>query len=186
VPDEVRRVVLVGFMASGKTTVAGIVAAALGWEHLDLDREIERAAGRSVAEIFRERGEPAFRRLEDEITTALLGRVPSVWSPGGGWIASPGRLPSLGPGTLSIWLRVSPEAALERAVSSGAARPLLRALDPLGRVRSLLAEREPLYAAADRSVETTGRPPEAVAGDVLEAVGLVDPVLSKLLRTRNG
>jgi shikimate kinase len=188
VADEavgIRRVVLVGLMASGKSTVAARVAVTLGWEHIDLDREIELAAGLSVAEIFRTRGEDEFRRMENEATGRLLERVPAVWSPGGGWGAAPGRLASLGPGTLSVWLRVSPEAVLERAGLEPGTRPLLRAADPLVRITDLLREREPFYRLADLAVETTGRNPEAVAGDVLNAIRSYGPAPQNPLQIRN-
>jgi shikimate kinase len=163
----VRRIVLVGFMCSGKSTVGPALAARLGWEHLDLDREVERRDGRPVPRIFAEEGEPRFRALEAEATAALAGRERVVLSPGGGWITNPALLEALGAGTLSVWLRVSPGEVLARSVSSPGERPLLRGPDPLETVRALLAAREPFYRRADLAVETDGRAPEQVAGQIL-------------------
>jgi shikimate kinase len=84
-----RRVVLWGFMASGKTAVGAALARRLAWEHLDLDAEVVRRAGCSIAELFRTRGEPEFRRLEAEATAAVIDREEVVLSPGGGWITNP-------------------------------------------------------------------------------------------------
>jgi shikimate kinase len=162
-------VVLVGFMGSGKSAVGAVLARRLGWEHLDLDREIEAREGRTIPEIFRTEGERRFRALEAEVTASLAGRTGVVLSPGGGWITSPGLLERLGPGTLSVWLRVSPETVLERVARTRADRPLLDVPDPLAAVRRLLREREPLYARAELVVDTDGRGVAEVAALVQEA-----------------
>src|SRR5690606_38832104 len=96
------RVVLVGFMASGKTTVGRLLAERLGWRHLDLDAEIEREEGRSVAEIFRAEGEAYFRRREAVTGERLLAEPRTVLTPGGGWAADPARLDRLPEGTLTV------------------------------------------------------------------------------------
>jgi shikimate kinase len=162
-PEPVRRVVLLGMMAAGKTAVGAALARRLGWRHVDLDREVERLAGRSVAAIFAADGEAAFRALEARATAALAGEAEVVLSPGGGWITTPGLLESLGPGTLSVWLRVEPEEAVRRSAAAAGERPLLAGPDPLGAVRRLLAEREPLYARAELSVHTAGRTADELA-----------------------
>jgi shikimate kinase len=165
-----RRIVLWGFMASGKTVVGGALARRLGWEHVDLDAEIVRRAGCSIAEVFRTRGEPAFRRLEAEVTAAQIAREGVVLSPGGGWVTHPDHLRQLPTGTLTVWLRVRPESVLERvrADRSGIERPLLDTPDPAAAVRRLLAEREPLYAAAELTLDTDGASIDALV-DRLEA-----------------
>lgn len=157
------RVVLLGFMCSGKSSVAAELAGRLGWEHLDLDREIEAREGRTIPELFRVYGEAYFRRLEAAATEEVAGRRGVVLSPGGGWITGPARLERLGPATLSVWLQVSPEVALERAGSSRGTRPLLDVPDPLAAARRLLAEREPLYRLADMAVSTDTLDPASVA-----------------------
>ena len=166
----VRRVVLVGFMASGKSSVAAELAERLGWEHLDLDREIEAREGRTIPELFRVYGEEHFRALEAALTAEVAARERVVLSPGGGWITNPALLETLGPGTLAVWLRVSPEEVLKRAGPTRGSRPLLDVPDPLARVRSLLALRERLYARADLQVETDGRDTAAVAAEIEEEI----------------
>src|SRR5687768_9084397 len=87
-----QRVVLVGFMGSGKTTVGRQLASRLGWTFVDLDDEVEARAGMSVDELFRARGEAGFRALESEAGAAALGRSATVLAPGGGWSLAPGRM----------------------------------------------------------------------------------------------
>lgn len=163
--DPLRRVVLVGFMGSGKSTVGAELARRLGWEHLDLDREIEAREGRTIPDLFRVYGEGRFRALEAAATEEAAGRARVVLSPGGGWITNPVLLERLGPGTLSVWLRVSPEAVLARVGRSGD-RPLLDVPDPARVVERLLAEREPLYQRADLRVDTDGLAVEEVVDRV--------------------
>ena len=162
------RVVLWGFMASGKSAVGARLAERLGWEYVDLDREIERREGRAIAAIFRDEGEPFFRRLEVETTRALIGRSRLVFSSGGGWITNPEALRLLPPRTLTVWLQVSPETALARVRedSGGAVRPMLDRPDPEAAARALLAAREPLYRTADLTISTEGRAVDALVHDI--------------------
>ena len=162
-PQPIERVVLLGFMAAGKTAVGAELARRLGWEHLDLDREIERREGRAVAAIFAAEGEGRFRELEARATAELASRGRVVVSPGGGWITGAGNLEALGPGTLVVWLRVSPEEAVRRAAAAPGERPLLAGPDPLEAARRLLDARAPLYARAGVHVDTEGRSPGEVA-----------------------
>jgi len=155
--DVIERIVLVGMMCSGKSAVGAALAELLGWTHADLDREIEAHAGRSVREIFAADGEAAFRRMEAEATERIARRTRVVLSPGGGWITNPQLLDALGPGTLCVWLQVSPEEAVRRAGAAPGERPLLAGPDPLGAVRRLLAERERFYARAHLHLLTDGR-----------------------------
>jgi shikimate kinase len=162
-PQPIERVVLLGFMAAGKTAVGAELARRLGWEHLDLDRAIERREGRSVAAIFAGDGERRFRELEARATAELASRSRVVVSPGGGWIAGAGNLEALGQGTLAVWLQVSAGEAVRRASDAPGERPLLAGTDPLEAARRLLEARAPLYARAGLHVDTEGRSPGEVA-----------------------
>jgi shikimate kinase len=157
-------------MASGKSAVGAALAERLGWSHVDLDREIEAAEGRRVADIFAAEGEPAFRALEAAATARVAARTEVVLSPGGGWITRPALLDSLGPDTLSVWLRVSVDEAVRRASASPGERPLLAGPDPAGAVRWLLSEREPLYSRAELHLMTDGRSVPALADDIHSAL----------------
>jgi shikimate kinase len=162
----VQRVVLVGMMCSGKSAVGAALAQRLAWTHLDLDREIERAAGRTVREIFATDGEAAFRRMEAEATARVAQRTDVVLSPGGGWMTNPELLDALGPGTLCVWLRVSPEEAVRRSAAAPGERPLLAGADPLAAIRGLLADRERFYARADFELLTDGRSVGGLAEEI--------------------
>jgi shikimate kinase len=164
------RVVLVGFMGSGKTTVGRLLAHRLGWSFVDLDDEVEAAAGSTVEELFRDRGEAAFRELEAAAGTAALAREHTVLAPGGGWSLAPGRLEALPAGSLSVWLKVSPETAVRRATTMGRVRPLLAGADPIDRARALIAEREPVYARAQLHLDAERSTPAALARAIADQV----------------
>jgi shikimate kinase len=174
----IERVLLWGFMASGKTAVGAALAARLGWTHLDLDDEIVRRAGKSIARIFREDGEAAFRALETAVSRKLLGRTRTVFSPGGGWVTNPGLQEAIPENTLSVWLRVSPETVLERllADTGGPERPLLSTPDPQLHIRRLLAERQPAYSRAALTIPTDDRSVESI---VAEIEAIVRPTLAR-------
>lgn len=168
-PFAPARVVLIGFMASGKTVVGRRLAQRLGWRHVDVDREIEKEEGLPIESIFAQRGEVGFRELEVRITPSISKLDRTVISTGGGWITNPGLFDGLPQDTLTVWLKVSLEEVLRRVAASGdrPVRPLLRGADPPGRLRDLLRSREPLYARAAVVIETEGRSvPEVV--DTLE------------------
>ncbi|HEX6308071.1 MAG TPA: shikimate kinase [Longimicrobiales bacterium] len=165
---RVERCVLVGLAGAGKTTVGARIAEMLGWTFIDIDAEIERATGRSIADLFRSDGEPAFRAMELRLTAGLSSQSNVVLAPGGGWAAQHGALESLGSGTAIVWLRVSPEEAIRRLGGSSRDRPLLAGPDALGRMRELGREREPFYRRADLSVDVDGRTAEEVSRTISE------------------
>lgn len=161
-------IVLVGFMAAGKTTVGRMLAARLGWSFVDFDERISQRAGRAPGQIIREEGEAAFRSHEAQLTAELAGRTGLVLAPGGGWGADPGRAAALGPGAVRVWLRITVEEALRRAGAEEVDRPLLGAgPDRHARAGALLAERARGYAAAEITVEVNGKSPEAVTDEIV-------------------
>lgn len=166
-PPGWERVVLIGFMGSGKTTVGRSLAARLGWTFVDLDDEVEATTGAKIADLFRTLGEAEFRRLEAEAGERVLDRPRTVVAPGGGWSLAPGRLESLPEGTLTVWLKVTPETAVRRAMRHARVRPLLAGPDPLGTARALLAERERIYAKARLTVDSEGASPAALAEEIV-------------------
>lgn len=129
------------------------MAEGLGRRFLDFDQEIEKREGCSIAELFRTRGEPAFRAVELELTRELARAAGMVLAPGGGWITVPGALELLRPPGVLVYLRASPEVVLERMGRSRSVRPLLNAPDPLTELRELLAKREARYLLADHVVD---------------------------------
>lgn len=160
------RIVLVGFMGSGKSSVGPLLAARLGWGFRDLDAWIEERAGRRVAELFRE-GEQAFRGLETEAAREAATLTRYVIAAGGGAFARPETRELLRAGPVaSVWLRASLDALLARIPPDGS-RPLAGSRETMA---ALLAERESSYRQADWSVDTTAVAPEEVARAI---VGLV-------------
>ncbi len=162
----IARVILIGFMAAGKTTVGRLLAERLGWRFVDFDEEIVRRSGETVPEIFRQHGESVFRALEARLTAELRSQERAVLAPGGGWVTTPAALEGLPAGTALVWLRVSAEEALRR-IGGGADRPLLAGADPLTRARALMDERESLYRRADVVIDVDGRTPAAIADAIV-------------------
>ncbi len=161
----VERIVLVGFMGSGKTTVGRVVANRLGWRFLDLDDWIETQAGKSVARIFDEDGEEHFRELECRGAVEAVRLRDHVIAAGGGAFAEPETREALSKGAVTVWLRCDADTLLARIPADGS-RPLARNRET---IRSLLDAREPSYRLADRIVDATGGP-AVVAERVVAAV----------------
>ncbi len=155
-------IVLVGFMGAGKTTVGRLLAAKLGLSFTDSDHEIEARAGKPIARVFAEDGEPAFRQLEHEVIADLLAGQARVLALGGGAVGHPGTRELLARANV-VYLRTSYAAAMAR-VGGDAGRPMLARPG----VADLLARREPGYAAvATLTVDTDGRSPEDITLDIL-------------------
>jgi shikimate kinase len=168
---RIRRVLLVGFMGSGKSTVGAILAKALGWPLLDFDACVEAREGRTVAEIFGADGEDHFRVVESEVARELLSREHVVLAAGGGWAGVPGRLAALSHDTLSVWLRASLETLIQRTEGQPGLRPLLAGPEARETAAELLAQRSPAYAEAALEVDTDDRNPEDVSAQILAALG---------------
>ena len=172
---EPTRVVLIGLSGSGKSTVAPLLAQRLRCPCVDLDREIERRAGRSVALLFEE-GEARFRELESRALRELLERTESlVLACGAGILEKSVNRELLATRARVVWLEVDPESAAARLQGAGAAeRPLLHGEGPLvERLRSLLMSRRPRYAAAAHTiVDTSGLTPEEVADRIAERLAV--------------
>ena len=156
---------LVGFMGTGKSAVGRSVANRLGYTFIDSDQAIEKAAGRSIKEVFDSGGEAAFRKLERQFIDEGHVSECCVVSCGGGLIAQPGMLDLVRAKGPVVCLLASAETILERTKGSEK-RPLLNVEDPLVRIRELLAEREPIYKKSGTEVLTDGRTISDVASHV--------------------
>jgi shikimate kinase len=165
-------IVLVGLPGSGKSTVGAMLADKLGKAFLDFDSEIERREGKTISQIFGEKGEGYFRELERKVTEELKDVGDMVVAPGGGWIAIPEVVALIRPPAKLIYLRVRPETAFKRLGNSVGGRPLLNRPDPMGELKALFESRRLLYQAADHEVGAELLTPEQVTEKI---VGLLGP-----------
>ncbi len=162
------RVVLVGAMGAGKTTVAELLGRRWDLPVRDTDRDVEHAQGRTISEIFVDEGEAFFRRLEQAAVTDALRTHHGVLALGGGAVLDEQTRESLR-GHRVVFLQVGLADAVKR-VGLGTARPLLLG-NVRARVKTLLDERLPVYrSVAEIVVDTDGRTPEEVADEVAAAV----------------
>ncbi|MFI9075120.1 shikimate kinase [Streptomyces sioyaensis] len=163
-------VVLIGPPGAGKSTVGALLAERLGVGYRDTDADVVATAGRPIAEIFIDQGEPHFRELERAAVRSALDSHPGVLSLGGGAILDDGTRALL-TGLPVIFLDVQLADAVKR-VGLDAPRPLL-AVNPRKQWRVLMERRRPLYTQVARAVIDTGeRSPEQVAEAILDALEL--------------
>ncbi|MCH7855475.1 MAG: shikimate kinase [Gemmatimonadetes bacterium] len=166
--DMPERVLLVGFMASGKSSTGKELASRLGWDFRDFDTVIAARAGKSVSRIFSEDGEAEFRRLESGVAEDLLARSNTVVASGGGWPAQPGAWKMVTENTMSIWLKVSLAVAVRRASEQGPTRPLLDGEGVTEQAAMLLLGRETAYSRARYSLDSEQYGPPELADEILK------------------
>ncbi len=165
-----RSVVLVGMMGVGKSSVGRRLAARLGMPFVDADSEIEKAAGMSVADIFARHGEADFRSGEARVIARLLEGGPQVLATGGGAFMNPNTRNAIRTKGVSIWLNADLDVLLRRISKRRNERPLLQSGDPAETLRVLLAEREPTYALADLTVQSSDVSHDAIVADMMTAL----------------
>src|SRR5262249_53442186 len=164
-----KSIVLVGLMGAGKSCIGKRLAQRLGMAFVDADREIERAAGCSISEIFARHGEADFRDGERRVIQRLLDDPPHVLATGGGAFMDPRTRAFIRERAISIWLRADIDLLMRR-VSRRNDRPLLQVPEPRRRLAELMAQRDPVYAEADIAVDSADGPPEVTLQRVLEAL----------------
>jgi shikimate kinase len=171
-PDPALRqktIVLVGLMGAGKTSIGRRLAHALGLPFRDADEEVERAAGRSVAEIFEELGEAAFRDGERRVIARLLEEPPHVLATGGGAFMNPETRRLIASKAISVWLQADVDV-LARRVARKNDRPLLQGRDAREVLSELAATRYPIYALADLAVESAESPHHLTVQAIIDAL----------------
>jgi shikimate kinase len=161
--------VLVGLMGAGKTAIGKRLAQRLALDFVDADKEIETAADCSIAEIFARHGEQSFRDGERRVILRLLDNPVHVLSTGGGAFMDPETRTRIRDRGISIWLRADLDLMLKR-VSRRSDRPLLQVADPKAKLQELMAQRYPVYALADLTVDSVDAPPEVTVERVYDAL----------------
>ncbi len=164
-----RTVVLVGLMGAGKTKIGRRLAQRLNLPFFDSDQEIEEAAGETIEEIFRNRGETAFRDGERRVIARLLAQPTHVLATGGGAFMDPATRRLVGRRGVSVWLRADLDTLMAR-VSRRSNRPLLKERDPRAVMEELIERRYPIYAEADLAIDSSDGPPDATAARVVAAL----------------
>jgi shikimate kinase len=165
-PDK-PHLILVGLPGAGKSTVGALLGEKLQRTYLDFDLEIERRQGMPISQIFGELGEAGFRALERGLTEELKSFGNMVLAPGGGWVSQPDVVAMLRPPAVMVYLRIRPEAALQRLGGSAGGRPLLNRPDPLAELKSLFDSRKAAYLSADLEVGTETLTPQQVTDQIV-------------------
>jgi len=165
-----RSIVLVGMMGVGKSSIGRRLAARLAIPFVDADAEIEKAAGASIADIFARHGEGDFRSGEARVIARLLESGPQVLATGGGAFMNPDTRAAIHAKGVSVWLSAEFDVLMRRISKRKADRPLLQTADPAETLRRLLAEREPVYAQADLTVQSREVAHDAVVTEILSAL----------------
>lgn len=164
-----RRIVLTGFMGSGKSTVGPIIAARLGWRFVDVDDVIEEEAGAAIADIFARYGEADFRDREHATIAKLAAGEHVVMALGGGAIERQDTRELLlnATGSLLIHLEVELKTTLQRCSGSEHTRPVLA---DQANLAARYQRRIPLYRTAHISIRADDKTPEQVAESIFQAV----------------
>ncbi len=165
-PLNERSIVLVGLMGAGKSTVGRRLGNALKLPFHDADQEIETAAGCSITDFFERYGEPAFREGERRVIARLLAGPRHVLATGGGAFMDPTTRALIKRLGFSVWLRADIGLLMERVLKRPT-RPLLKNDDPRATMERLMAERYPVYAEADLTVDSNGGPHDAIVQRIL-------------------
>lgn len=162
-------IALIGLRGAGKTTLGKMLAQKIGWDFVELNKEIEAQNGLSVAEIIALYGQEGFRRMEQVALNQLLTRPdPIVLATGGGIVSEPLTFDLILSSFYTIWLRADPEEHMLRVRRQGDLRPMAEDRSAMQELRTILLSREPLYARASAVVDTAGLPVEKAAARLIE------------------
>jgi shikimate kinase len=163
--------VLIGYRGTGKSTVARLIAEKLVWPWFDADAQIESLSGKSIAQIFSDEGEEAFRDWESRVIADLVQQDRCVLALGGGAVMRPANRAALARQSKVVWLRASPETLWQRIQqdrSTAERRPNLTAQGGITEIIATLDARNPIYReCAQLEVDTQGKTPQQVADAIL-------------------
>lgn len=168
-PASTKPIALLGVRGAGKSAVGAALARKLGVRFVEVDQEIEEAAGLPLGDVFTLHGEAYYRRVEREVLTRLLAEhTPMVLATGGSIVNDPTNYALLLRRAHTVWLKARPEDHWNRVVAQGDQRPMAENPHAFEELRALLAARQKLYARADRTIDTSNRSLKQVVADLAE------------------
>ena len=162
-------IVLTGFMGTGKSTVGRVLAEKLQFSFVDTDVWIEEKSGMSIPDIFEQKGEGAFRQMEQDAALSLAHNTGQIVSTGGRMMLDPHNVQAFGQNSYILCLSASAEEIFRRVTSDsdGIERPLLKGDDPMQKIVTLLEERAPLYGEFPQ-IQTENKLPDDIAAEILD------------------
>lgn len=166
---DLKNIVLVGFMGSGKSTIANLLAKELGHPVMSTDEMIVRAEKRPIADIFRDSGESYFRQVEKRIVLEAAKRSGCIIDCGGGVVLDPENISCLKLTGIMFYLTATPQEIFQR-VKSHSHRPLLNTENPRAMIEELLAKRSPFYTQADFQIDTTAKKPQVICQEIVRVM----------------
>ena len=167
-------IALIGLRGAGKSTLGKMLARKIGWNFVELNKEIEAQNGLSVAEIIALYGQEGFRRMEQAALGQLLARKQlTVLATGGGIVSEPLTFDLILSSFYTIWIKAEPEEHMARVRRQGDLRPMADDRSAMAELRTILRSREPLYARASAVVDTAGLSVDAAAARLIDAVAPV-------------
>jgi 3-dehydroquinate synthase len=166
------KIVLTGFMGTGKTSVGNELANLLGYRFADTDDIVEEREGMPISLIFKKKGEDYFRSVERSVIREISADSRIVIATGGGVIKNPENVMDLANRGILVWLRAAPEIILKRVMLEDGKRPLLDVEEPLEEIKRLLEERLPLYEQADLAIDTDYITPREAALEIMDRLCL--------------
>jgi len=164
-----RNIIIVGFMATGKTTVAKALAKKLGRTYVSIDDEIEKRSGNVISDIFKNKGEAYFRKLEREIIESVSEKNDQVIDTGGGAVLDKENMVNFKKNGVVICLWSPPGVIFERTRKS-IHRPLLNVEDPANEIKKLSEARRPFYKKADFHIDTADFDIKAIVKKISEII----------------
>ncbi|ETR76181.1 transcriptional regulator [Afipia sp. P52-10] len=164
-------IALIGLRGAGKSTLGKQLAETIGWRFVELNKEIEKQNGLSVAEILALYGQEGFRRMEQiALVQTLACKEPIVLATGGGIVSEPLTFDLILSSFYTVWLKAEPEEHMARVRNQGDLRPMADDRSAMQELRTILLSRQPLYARASAQVDTAGLSVEQAAARLLETV----------------
>ncbi len=179
------KIVLTGFMGTGKTSVGRELSRKLSYQFIDTDVLIEEREGTPISIIFKKKGEDYFRKLEQAVVEEVSLMSDVIIATGGGVIKNRKNVENLGRRGILVWLKADPEIILKRVMTEGGKRPLLEVEEPLEEINKLLAARKPLYEQADAAVDTNYITAEEAAQEIVEMLALDSQTVTVALGERS-